>query len=110
MQSRQSCWRSIFLNACIALAFQSYFLFTYLYHMKEVNTYYTSATLSPLFFQRYSDFQLSFAFLRERIINGYESTSQLNFSLPDRNIDGSLSYLNGSIDNYYHMSSMSVEN
>lgn len=39
-QNRQGCWRSIFLNALVALSFYSYFMFTYIFHMKEVSNYF----------------------------------------------------------------------
>lgn len=64
-------------------------------------------SLSPIFFDRYSTLFLSYAFLRERIINNNTLSSQLMFNLSDY-IQNS-TYFTKEIEEYYYQSSIRTE-
>ena len=111
VNQRRDLWRTIMFNCTVAVAFYSYFIFTYVFHQYQLSILHSIQTVSPLFYQRYSDLYLSYAFLRERIINNNSDTLTLQLFLPDylaKELGQDATTINN-IENYYHLSSMNVE-
>lgn len=77
-------WKFFFGNSFVGLIFIAYFIYSYWYHISEVSKLIILKEHTPLFFNRYSDMILSFAFMKERILNNnsvesfYSNTSKFS--------------------------------
>lgn len=88
----------------IAAIFFTVFLYNYLFHLYKLNQLQRLELNLPIFYSRYSDQFLSFAFLREKIINLNQESSSLGFSLPaiDDQLSGYSEKFSSIIEEYYH--------
>lgn len=52
----QTCWKSVILNAFVALVFYAYFIFTYSYHKTQIESFQANIINIHLFYKKYTDF------------------------------------------------------
>lgn len=71
-------WKFIAINTLFGLILCIYFGYNYFYHLQSMSALREIKDYTPIFFQRYENLMLGFAFMRERIINNNSLEAYVN--------------------------------